>query len=60
VTSDDREEAHVQAIADGIREALASTESDDDVSQLVEAAMGDEAAADLDDEPSVPARSQGD
>ena len=48
--SEDREEAHVLAVADSIREALDGSQSDEDANQLVEAAMGDETAPGVDDE----------
>ncbi len=45
MSQEDREEAHVRALADIIREAFAEQRPDDAVNQLVEAAMGDEVAA---------------
>jgi len=51
----DKNEAHVQALAEGIRGAFAASRSDEDVNQLVEAAMGDEVIDEPDFEPTDPA-----
>lgn len=49
--NDDRQEARIQSVTDSIRRAIAGPQSEDDVGQIVEAAMGDEFVVDPDDEP---------
>lgn len=54
MSREDREEAHVRALADIIREAFAGPHPEDAVNQLVEAAMGDEVAAEPVGDPGDP------
>ncbi len=42
---EDREEAHIKAVAQGIRQMIDGPASADDVDQVIEAVMGDELAA---------------
>jgi hypothetical protein len=46
---EDRDEAHVQAISEGIRKAIDGPNSENDVDHVVSAIMGDEEVED--DEP---------
>ena len=49
MSDDEREEDHVRAVADSIRKAISEPRPDEDVSRLVEAAMGDELSDDADE-----------
>jgi hypothetical protein len=48
-TSDDRDERHVEALAETIRRGIESGSDDEDIEQLARAALGDE-----DDGPELP------
>jgi hypothetical protein len=49
MSDDEREEVHVRAVADSIRQVISEPGPDEDVSRLVEAAMGDELSDDADE-----------
>jgi hypothetical protein len=49
MSDDEREEVHVRAVADSIRKVISEPRPDEDVSRLVEAAMGDELIDDADE-----------
>jgi hypothetical protein len=44
MSEEDREEVRVRAVADGIRRTVTRPDAGDDVSRLIEAALGDKAA----------------
>jgi hypothetical protein len=52
---EDRDEAYVQAVADGIRRMIEGPNSAEDVDQVVGAAMGDEQADEAEDNTQSPA-----